>query len=228
MAETAQQSQEKYVSDSSAIFAFAIRRHDYFNVYAEFFTYSARFNYSFSRRGLDSVISQIDQALASGEHYFCVNGRKYPVSAKLLQELRKSLSVVSNGGSDAQVSESGANDTQAARPLAEKQASAQALPARQISKNAEERNFEAEDDLKENYSFANSKGNHLQNSSPSILAAASTHDRKYADARQSTKQGSQNVFVKNLLGYRHRASSAFFPIHTKNGRTSVVIGSRKL
>ncbi len=213
MAETAQQSQEKYASDSSAIFAFAIRRHDYFNVYAEFFTYSARFNYSFSRRGLDSVISQIDQALASGEHYFCVNGRKYPVSAKLLQELRKSLSVVSNGGSDAQVSESGATSSKAARPLAEKQASAQALPARQISKNAEERNFEAEDDLKENYSFANSKGNHLQNSSPSILAAASTHDRKVATLADAQE---------------HRASSAFFPIHTKNGRTSVVIGSRKL
>ena len=133
MTETAQQSQEKYASDSSAIFAFVIRRHDYFNVYAEFFTYSARFNYSFSKRELDSVISQIDQALVDGEHYFCVNGRKYPVPATLLQELRKSLSVVSNGGSDAQVSQSGVIDSKAARPLAEKQASAQAVPARQIS-----------------------------------------------------------------------------------------------
>lgn len=133
MTETAQQSQEKYASDSSAIFAFAIRRHDYFNVYAEFFTYSARFNYSFSRRGLDSVISQIDQALASGEHYFCVNGRKYPVSAKLLQELRKSLSVVSNGGSDAQVSDRGLHEIPAARHSAKTQASAQVFPARQLS-----------------------------------------------------------------------------------------------
>ena len=140
MTEPAQTSQEKIAFDSSAIYAFAIRRHDYFNVYVDFFTYnSSRFNYSFSKRELEEAIAQIDQAVASGELYFCANGKQYPMPAHLMRELRNSLKshvVSANGGSDAQVSDRGLNEIPAARHSAKTQASAQVMPARQISSPA--------------------------------------------------------------------------------------------
>lgn len=139
MTETAQTSQEKIAFDSSSIYAFAIRRHDYFNIYAEFFTYSSRFNYAFIKRELEEAIAQIDQAIASGELYFCANGKQYPMPAHLMRELRNSLKshvVSANGGSDAQVSDRGLYEIPAARHSAKTQASAQVLPARQLSSPA--------------------------------------------------------------------------------------------
>lgn len=184
MTETAQQSQAKCASDSPAIFAFAIRRHDYFNVYAEFFAYSARFNYSFSKREIQKTVEQIDSAIANGEFYFCANGKKYAMPATLMQELRNSLisHVVSNGGSDAQVSDRGLDGIPAARHSAKTQASAQGnpgSPARQISTKKSRRNR-------------------------------------------------RRRMRKSFLEEERPADSALSAIHTKNGRTSVVIGTRKL
>ena len=142
MSDNAGQSQEKIAFDSSAIYAFAIRRHDYFNIYVDFFTYSFRFNYSFLRRELEEAIAQIDQAIASGELYFCANGVRYAMPAHLMRELRNSLKshvVSANGGSDAQVSDRGLNEIPAARHSAKTQASAQGCPgspARQLSSPA--------------------------------------------------------------------------------------------
>ncbi len=186
MANSAHQSQDKIPNPK--IYAFALRGKDFFYVYVEFFAFGGRFKFSFPRRNIVSV-PQIEYD-AGGNLILNLGGRIFDISPKLLKDLKIALKEANDAKS------LGANPNGKEMPTCAN-ASAQVMPARQISKNAEERNFEAEDDLKENYSFANSKENHLQNSSPSILAAASTHGHKSATLADAQE---------------HRASSALLNI----------------
>lgn len=217
MANSAQASQEK--TQNPKIFAFAIKGKDFFCVYVDFFAFGGRFSFSFPRRDLASGIPQIEYD-ACGNLVLNLGGRIFDISPKLLKDLKIALKE--------------ANDAKSlgAAPISNSpmraNASAQVMPARQISKSTEERNFEAADDLKENYSSANSKENHLQNSSPSILAAASTHGHKsatLADAQEhrafSALLNIQNV-SSNLKKDTKSAAESFPVLSIRRGRSTLI------
>ncbi len=222
MANSAHQSQEK--TRNPKIYAFAIKGKDFFNVRVEFFVFGGRFSFSFPRRDILSI-PQIEYD-AGGNLILNLGGRIFDISPKLLKELKIALKEANDANS------LGANPNGKETPI-RANASAQDNPARQISKSTEERNFEAADDLKENYSSANSKENHLQNSSPSILAAASTHDRKVAtlaDAQEhrasSVLLNIQNVSSNLTKDTKSSAAESFPVLSIRRGRSSLI--SQKL
>ena len=239
MQKTAQDSQSK--SDSPRrprIYAIAKKSADIAHVHVAFWADGGPKNFmvGFSRRGIAAEIAGIENALADGSETFHPgNGQIYEISPELLGELRGILSsyhAVLQGGSDAQVVRGGVSTS--AKPKASaRQGNASAARQNLISQKDTCADSDAELDntahtAQVSADFVNQVarivGEELRKAVMPLLAeidAIAALLKECALEATASKPVRKRNAGKSSTGWET-------PISIKRGRTSVVVGSRKV
>lgn len=239
MQKTAQDSQSK--SDSPRrprIYAIAKKSADIAHVHVAFWADGGPKNFmvGFPRRGIAAEIAGIENALADGSETFDPgNGQIYEISAELLGELRSILSsyhAVLQGGSDAQVVRGGVSTS--AKPKASaRQGNASAARQNLISQKDTCANSDVELDntahtAQVSADFENQVaqivGKELRKAVIPLLAeidAIAALLKECALEVAAFKPVCKRNAGKSSTGWET-------PISIKRGRTSVVVGSRKV
>lgn len=239
MQKTAQDSQSK--SDSPRrprIYAIAKKSADIAHVHVAFWADGGPKNFivGFSRRGIAAEIAGIENALADGSETFDPgNGQIYEISPELLGELRSILSsyhAVLQGGSDAQVVRGGVSTS--AKPKASaRQGNGSAARQNLISQKDTCANGDAELDntahtAQVSADFENQVarivGDELRKAVMPLLAeidAIAALLNECALEIAASKPARKRNAGKSPTGWET-------PISIKRGRTSVVVGSRKV
>ena len=239
MQKTAQDSQSK--SDSPRrprIYAIAKKSADIAHVHVAFWTDGGPKNFmvGFSRRGIAAEIAEIENALADGSETFDPgNGQIYEISPELLGELRGILSsyhAVLQGGSDAQVVRGGVSTS--AKPKASaRQGNASAARQNLISQKDTCADSDAElDDTAHTAQVSADFENQVAQIVGKELRKAVMPLLAEIDAIAALlKECALEVAAFKPVRERNAGKSSTdgkMPISTRRGRTSVVVGSRKV
>lgn len=239
MQKTAQDSQSK--SDSPRrprIYAIAKKSADIAHVHVAFWADGGPKNFmvGFSRRGIAAEIAGIENALADGSETFDPgNGQIYEISPELLGELRGILSsyhAVLQGGSDAQVVRGGVSTS--AKPKASaRQGNASAARQNLISQKDTCADSDAELDNTAHTALVSADferqisrivGDELRKAVMPLLAeidAIAALLKECALEATASKPVRKRNAGKSSTGWET-------PISIKRGRTSVVVGRRKV
>lgn len=238
MQKAGQKSQQKSDSRYPRIYAIAKKSADIAHVHVAFWADGGPKNFmvGFSRRGIAAEIAGIENALADGSETFDPgNGQIYEISPELLGELRGILSsyhAVLQGGSDAQVVRGGVSTS--AKPKASaRQGNASAARQNLISQKDTCADSDAELDNTAHTApvsadFVNQVarivGEELRKAVMPLLAEI---DAIAALLKECALEATASKPVRK----RNAGKSSTdweTPISIKRGRTSVVVGSRKV
>lgn len=237
MQKTAQDSQSKSDSRYPRIYAIAKKSADIAHVHVAFWADGGPKNFmvGFSRRGIAAEIAGIENALADGSETFDPgNGQIYEISPELLGELRGILSsyhAVLQGGSDAQVVRGGVSTS--AKPKASaRQGNASAARQNLISQKDTCADSDAELDNTAHTApvsadFVNQVarivGEELRKAVMPLLAEIDAIAALLNECALEVA-ASKPVHKRNA----GKSSTDGTPISIRRGRTSLVVGSRKV
>lgn len=239
MQKTAQDSQSK--SDSPRrprIYAIAKKSADIAHVHVAFWADGGPKNFmvGFSRRGIVAEIAGIENALADGSETFDPgNGQIYEISPELLGELRSILSsyhAVLQGGSDAQVVRGGVSTPTKPKASA-RQGNASAARQNLISQKDTCADSDVELDktahtAQVSADFVNQVaqivGKELRKAVMPLLAEIDAIAALLNECALEVA-ASKPVHKRNA---GKSSTDGEMPISTRRGRTSVVVGSRKV